>query len=133
MSKTDDVGYRKPPRKNQFKPGQSGNPKGRPKGTRNLKTDLKEELEERISIRENGLSHPHSKQRILLKALVAKGMKGDVRAIQLVFNLIAQLFADEHTPTEEAPLDPLEEAILDDFEARLLRRHEVKNEETTNE
>lgn len=26
-----EVGYKRPPREHQFKPGQSGNPKGRPK------------------------------------------------------------------------------------------------------
>jgi hypothetical protein len=31
FSKEYEIGYKKPPRKNQFKPGQSGNPKGRPK------------------------------------------------------------------------------------------------------
>lgn len=33
MGKKDDdrVGYKRPPKKNQFKKGQSGNPKGRPK------------------------------------------------------------------------------------------------------
>lgn len=31
MSKPYDVGYGKPPKNSQFKPGQSGNPKGRPK------------------------------------------------------------------------------------------------------
>ena len=32
--KTDgyEVGYRKPPKHSQFKPGQSGNPNGRPRG-----------------------------------------------------------------------------------------------------
>ena len=39
-----DVGYKKPPKRTQFKPGQSGNPRGRPKGTKNLKTDLAEAL-----------------------------------------------------------------------------------------
>ncbi len=133
MSKSYEVGYRKPPKKTQFKPGQSGNPKGRSKGTRNFKTDLKEELLEPVSVRVNNDRRNLPKQRVLLKALVAKGMNGDVRAIQLVFNLIAQLFVDEHAPAEEAPLNPFEEEILDDFEARILRRHEAKTEETNNE
>ena len=30
-----EVGYGKPPAKNRFKPGQSGNPKGRPRGAKN--------------------------------------------------------------------------------------------------
>lgn len=33
-----EVGYKKPPKHTQFKPGQSGNPKGRPKGSKNTKT-----------------------------------------------------------------------------------------------
>ena len=32
---TGEVGYGKPPKHSQFKPGQSGNPQGRPKGSRN--------------------------------------------------------------------------------------------------
>lgn len=133
MSKSYEVGYRKPPEKTQFKPGQSGNSKGRPKGTKNLKTDLKEELNEPVSFRENNVGGTLSKQRILLKTLVAKGMKGDVRAINLVFNLIAQLLVDENNTIEEAPLSPFEETILDDFEERLWRRRTDEKKETGNE
>lgn len=31
MSNDDEVGYKRPPAKNRFKPGKSGNPSGRPK------------------------------------------------------------------------------------------------------
>lgn len=41
-----EVGYCKPPREHQFKPGQSGNPQGRPVGTVSLRTLLKEKLAE---------------------------------------------------------------------------------------
>ena len=40
----EDVGYGKPPKANQFKPGKSGNPKGRPKGARSEATMLVELL-----------------------------------------------------------------------------------------
>ena len=68
------VGYGRPPQHTRFKPGQSGNPKGRPKGTINLKTDLMEELSERISVSEGGKPKKLSKQRALLKSLVAKAI-----------------------------------------------------------
>jgi len=39
-----EVGYKKPPKEHQFKPGQSGNPGGRPKGS--LKDYVKRKLAE---------------------------------------------------------------------------------------
>ena len=62
------VGYCKPPKAKQFKPGRSGNPKGRPKGSRNLATDLAAELGEQITVREEGRSRRISKQRALIKS-----------------------------------------------------------------
>ena len=77
----DRVGYRKPPKHSQFKKGRSGNPKGRPKGTRNLKTELHAELAERILVREGDRTQKVTKLRAMVKALMAKALKGDVRAI----------------------------------------------------
>jgi hypothetical protein len=55
-SKTDDgmVGYRRPPKEHQFKPGRSGNPRGRPKGSKNEATIWRDVLSKRIPIREGG-------------------------------------------------------------------------------
>jgi type II secretory pathway predicted ATPase ExeA len=75
-----DVGYRKPPKPTQFKKGRSGNPTGRRKGTLNLATDLADELSERITVREDGKPRRISKQRALVKSLLAKALQGDIRA-----------------------------------------------------
>jgi len=74
------VGYKRPPKHTQFKPGQTGNPRGRRKNVRNFKTDLLAELGEQIPIRENGRERKISKQRAFIKALVAAAIKGDMRA-----------------------------------------------------
>jgi hypothetical protein len=87
-----DVGYGKPPAKNQFKKGSSGNPKGRPKGSKNLKTDLTEELQEMILVREgNGRRRKISKQRALLKTIMAKALSGDAKAYAAAFNLALKI------------------------------------------
>jgi Family of unknown function (DUF5681) len=72
------IGYGKPPKSGQFKRGRSGNPKGRPKGSQKLATDLAAELNEQITVREDGKSRRVSKQRALIKSLMAKALQGDV-------------------------------------------------------
>jgi hypothetical protein len=121
MSEQEEkVGYGKPPVANRFKPGQSGNPNGRPKGALNLKTDLRSELSERIQIREGERSLKVSKQRAMLKALVAKALKGDARAANVVLTLVDRLFAVEAAAEEIPALTPDDQAILERFLARRL-------------
>jgi len=87
MNSKNDVGYKNPPQSTQFRPGQSGNPSGRPKGTRNLRTDLMEELAEKIVVTEGGQQKTISKQQALVKAMMAKAMKGDTSAGKEIFSL----------------------------------------------
>ncbi|MEW9922579.1 DUF5681 domain-containing protein, partial [Marimonas sp. MJW-29] len=49
-----EVGYGKPPKSAQFKPGKSGNPKGRPKGSLDFKTHVQEMLSRQVTITDGG-------------------------------------------------------------------------------
>jgi hypothetical protein len=91
----DAVGYKRPPKHGQFRPGQSGNPRGRRKNVRNFKTDLLEELREQITIRENGRERRISKQRAFIKALVTAAIKGDMRATNALVSFRTRTTSDD--------------------------------------
>jgi hypothetical protein len=118
MSNDDDiVGYGKPPIRTRFRPGQSGNPSGRPKGARNLKTDLMAELAETIQVREGDRSRSVSKQRALVKTLVAKALKGEARFAGLLITLILKSAepAGGEPPVSAGDLADDDRAIIEDF------------------
>ena len=110
-----DVGYAKPPKHTRFQQGQSGNPKGRSKGALNLKTDLTLELGELIRVREGDRERSIPKQRAMIKALMAKALKGDTRATALLTGLIAR-HIEPDLPNDSGPeLTQSDQQILEDF------------------
>jgi len=113
------IGYGKPPEHTRFPKGRSGNPKGRPKGSKNLKTDLIEELEERISVREGGRVQRITKQRALVKTLIAKGLQGDVRAAEALMKWRSSDQKDLSADVEET-LSTEERELLAVLEQRVL-------------
>ena len=114
------VGYKQPPKHSQFKPGQSGNPKGRPKGTKNLRTDLGEELAERITVTEGGQQLVISKQRAMLKSLVAKSIRGETAAARALINLIVGLEMADSQDKQAEPLADDDLEILAALKQQLL-------------
>jgi uncharacterized protein DUF5681 len=97
---TYEVGYRRPPKRTQFKPGRSGNPKGRPKGTLNIATVIERALREKVSIQENGKSKTVNKLEAAVMQLSNKAVAGDLKAFQLltVFVRYAQNLTAQDAP-----------------------------------
>ena len=131
MTEDYEIGFKKPPKKNQFEKGQSGNPKGRPKSTKNLKTDLEEELQELIHLKEGGKDKHVSKQRALIQALMAKAVKGDARAANLLLNMILKVLIPTQTDDVDETLSSDDLAILEAFKERVLEA--AKTKETKND
>src|SRR6266850_2735634 len=73
------AGYKHPPVKNQFRKGQSGNPRGRRKGQRNLAPVLAEVLSQTVTVRQQGKAQRMSKGEALIKILLAMAQRGDGR------------------------------------------------------
>lgn len=110
----EPIGYGRPPRHSRFKAGQSGNPSGRPKGARSLKSDLADELSQIVQVTENGSRREISKQRLALKALAAKAIKGDVPALGKLFDLLREThgFGDDTAADKNGRLDEEDEAVI---------------------
>ena len=109
-----EVGFGKPPRAMQFKPGQSGNPAGRPRGAKNFATAIEQELDARVTVTENGRRRRISKREVIAKHLVNKAASGDLKAIPLLLN---EARAQENNPagsTSDDILDaPEDRRVLD--------------------
>jgi len=120
------VGYKKPPKSAQFKPGKSGNPKGRPKGSVDFKADLAAEMRERITLRDkNGRTRRVTKQRALVKLLFSSALQNEKSAITALLACMRYFGTGNEDPvTETADLEDLD--MIRDYvertEARL--KHE---------
>ncbi|NIT59369.1 MAG: hypothetical protein GWN00_25045, partial [Aliifodinibius sp.] len=89
-----------------------------PKGIKNIATDIKEELEEFVSITESGETFLVTKQRALIKSLLSKASKGDVRAAQTLLGLKAEVDQREREQETEAWFSEEDLEIIEQFQSR---------------
>ena len=111
-----DIGYGKPPKKGQFKPGQSGNPKGRPKGSKSFSTVLRDELGGFLTVKEGGKTRRVTKLEAVTKRLISKAMNGDPRAMAELFRQMnAHLSEESEGGAASLPATESDIAMLEDF------------------
>jgi hypothetical protein len=82
----DPVGFKKPPRHSQFKPGQSGNPTGRPKRDPNILAALEKDLLTVVTLKGKNevKSRKMPKYQAAVNTLTTLAINGDVRALALL-------------------------------------------------
>ncbi len=102
-----DVGYGKPPKRTQFKKGQSGNPKGRPRVLPSIRVKLREILNERVKATVNGEEVRMSSWEAFIRSVRQRAIKGDARATSMLYGMIKEhgLFPpEEQVSTVEVKL-----------------------------
>ncbi|GJD63986.1 DUF5681 domain-containing protein [Methylobacterium frigidaeris] len=117
-----EVGYGRPPRASQFKPGQCGNPRGRPTKPKSLQAALERELDRAIVVREAGRERRLSKREVITRRVVDDACRGDARALRLVRDITgsvasAQGASADPGPAAAAPPDSTDQAIIAAFAA----------------
>ena len=80
-SGNNEVGYGKPPKEHQFKPGQSGNLKGRPKSRNSGLTDISKLLNEPVKVKAGGKVREMGPFEAGLRKLAKSAVDKDLRAI----------------------------------------------------
>jgi hypothetical protein len=110
------VGYCRPPREHQFKPGRSGNPPGRPKGRKNEDTILQDLFNRKISIRESGRVRRITMLEALLLKFFDDALKGNPKSAAFLLNRFNGAREPDAANTD-VTLDDRE--IIADFAKRL--------------
>ncbi|RWN26900.1 MAG: hypothetical protein EOR97_28005 [Mesorhizobium sp.] len=118
----ETVGYRKPPKKSRFKPGQSGNPRGRRKRIENIGLAVLTELSQPITVRENGQEHVLTKRDAIAKTIVAGALAKNVKMIQILMSLVPDQFRipESSKPAVAAPVSAEDAEMLERFVASRL-------------
>jgi Family of unknown function (DUF5681) len=108
----EDIGYGKPPRSYQYKPGECGNPKGRKKGVKNEATILRELLQHKISLTERGKTRKITLLEAILRKVVEDCLRGNIKSVGFLFN---RYYAAAARDAAEGELSEDDKAVLEAY------------------
>ena len=97
-----EVGYGRPPKKNQFRKGKSGNPKGRPKKKVTVQEVFWKALNHKVVVNGRNGSATITKLEAAVTQLVNKAAKGDTKALSILLRK-----AGDFPELFKEPLPPL--------------------------
>ncbi len=126
-----EVGYGKPPKRTQFKKGQSGNPKGSKKTEPidDLRVVVDDVLAETVTIRDGGKTRTVSKLEAMFHAQRLNALKGDPKA----FRSLARL---AQKTGQFSRANPRSNIVLedpgDDDQKKILRMFEAEQQSRKN-
>jgi hypothetical protein len=126
-----EVGFCKPPRANQFKPGNNANPMGRPKGMRNRKVVVKALLLEPIPVREGSTVKTMSKIEAILTQTINDALKGDHKSRLMAIAMAREdgLLTAEQVEAIEENMSEHDKKIMENFKTRFAPQSALQTKE----
>ena len=114
-----EIGYARPPVTGRFKPGGVGNPNGRRKKKKTVGEMLREVMGMRHRIEENGKIRTLTTQDLIFRKLAHDADRGNIRAIQTLFNLLDRYQDSAQTTLDPADLELEDRKIIEEHLSKL--------------
>jgi hypothetical protein len=106
------VGYKRPPEKNRFQKGASGNPSGRPRKKPSLTDRIRKELLSRQTVNVGGQRLSLTTEDVLIKSIIQNAIRGkNVKAMDVVLGWISSLDATKAAETQNSFPEITREAL----------------------
>lgn len=122
-AKPSQVGYGKPPKASQWKPGQSGNPSGKKKAAPKpvlLEQAITNELAKLVTIKSEGKTIQVTMAEVIAKKMMMKAVDADGAKLTALVKLLLALETTGKKQGAQGQSDDQEEPMFTEYHRRLL-------------